>query len=302
MKISNPNGHCIEINGASNVRIENSEIGPCGQDGIYALRASHLSVVGNVFLDNGSARIAGAGSAVEFELGDDLVVRSNRMERVSTGVYAPSSTRIVIEHNTVRNIQGPLPRGQMVQFNNVQGGGNLVRCNTLENVPGQSGSVEDHISMYGSNGTPGDPIRILNNRTKGGESAEVSGCGVVIGDVTGGNHFVVDGNVIVNSGNCGIGLTAGSNVRITNNTIVSRGQAQANVGLLAWNLYGRGCSGNTLTGNRIWWDASIRFGGTDHMWDGSPDHSCQPLIGWDNNIIDSSLTEAEFDKPISACQ
>jgi hypothetical protein len=119
--------------------------------------------------------------------------------------------------------------------------------------------------------------------------------------VNGGNHFRVDGNVIVNSGNCGIGLTAGSDVQITNNTIVSRGQAQANVGLLAWNLYNAGCSANTLANNRIWWDATIRFGGVDNQWDGAPNYSCEPIIGWSTNINDPTLDVSVFDQPIPAC-
>jgi hypothetical protein len=287
---------------AANVLITGNEIGPCGLDGVYALGASNLTVEGNVFNDTGTSRSRGWGSAVEFENSDTLVVRRNRMERVATGVAVPNSRRIVIEHNTVRNVQGPLPRGQMVQFNGVNGGGNVVRCNTLENVPGQSGVVEDHISMYASSGAPGDPIRIEYNRTKGGESPDVSGCGIVVGDVNGGNHFRVTGNVIVNSGNCGIGLTAGSDVQITQNTVVSRGQRQANVGLLAWNLYRRGCSGNTFADNRVYWDATLRWGGVNHMWDGAPDYSCQPIVGWNTNIVDASLTEAVFDQPLSQCR
>jgi nitrous oxidase accessory protein NosD len=302
MRISNPNGHCIEINGGSkNITIVGSQIGPCGKDGVYVNSSSNVTVQGNIFTNTGTQQLHGSGNAVEFEQSDGLVVRSNRMDTVATGVYTPVSTHIVIEYNSVKNIQGPMPRGQMVQFNQVNGGGNAVRCNVLENVPGQSGAVEDHISMYASNGLAGDPIVIENNRTKGGESTQSSGCGIVIGDVSGGNHFRVTGNVFVNTGNCGIGLTAGSDVQITSNIVVSRGQTQANVGLLAWNLYGKGCSGNTFANNRVYWDSTIRSGTIDNWWDGSPDKSCQPLIGWNTNVVDSTLTAAVFDQPIAAC-
>lgn len=302
-RISNPNGHCIEIRGGStNIKITGSQIGPCGEDGVFINGSSNITVERNIFTDTGTLGIRGSGSAVEFEQSEGLVVRANRMERVASGVYAPISKRILVEHNTVRNLQGPMPRGQMVQFNGVNGAGNAVRCNVLENVSGLSGAVEDHISMFASNGAPDDPIVIEHNRTKGGESIDSSGCGVVIGDVSGGQHFRVRGNVFVNTGNCGIGLTGGSDVEITDNTVVSRGQRQANVGLLAWNLYGKGCAGNTFARNRVFWDSSMRNGAAEHWWDGAPDKSCQPLLGWDTNLVDDQLSEAVFDEPIAACE
>lgn len=302
-RIVNAAGHCIEIRrGSRNIRIVGSQIGPCGKDGVYIKDSADIAIEGNLFTDIGALKRPGSGAAVEFERSSGLLVRANRMERVSAGVYAPVSKRVVVEFNAIKNLQGPLPRGQMVQFNEVTGGGNAVRCNVLENIPGESGAVEDHINMYASSGAADDPILIEHNRTKGGESVQSSGCGVVIGDVSGGHHFRVRGNVFVNTGNCGIGLTAGSDVEITDNIVVSLGQKQANVGLLAWNLYGKGCAGNTFARNRVHWDASVRHGGLNNWWDGAPDKSCQPLKGWDSNQADPKLTVAQFDQPLPACQ
>ena len=69
----------------------------------------------------------------------NVTVDYNYITNVSGGVYVEDSTGgIVVTNNQMLNIQGPGPRGQFVQFNNVNGTGNLISANQLENILGKS--------------------------------------------------------------------------------------------------------------------------------------------------------------------
>ncbi len=121
-----------------------------------------------------------------------------------------------------------MPRGQMVQFNNVKGGGNSINYNVVENILGQS-SPEDAISVYMSNGIVGDPIQVVGNWIRGGGPSG-SGGGIMVGDY-GGSHILVKDNILVDPGQYGIAISSGTGISIKNNKIYAKQQSFTNVGL-----------------------------------------------------------------------
>ena len=120
-QITNPSGHCIKLIGCSDITIRNCKLGPSKNEGVYLYHCSNITVT------------------------------NCSMDSVDSGIVADSCTGIKITYNNVKNVLGPLPRGQMVQFGHVYGSDNCISFNIGENIPGQS-SPEDEISLYKSNG------------------------------------------------------------------------------------------------------------------------------------------------------
>lgn len=187
----------------------------------------------------------------------DIQIQGCSFDSVKSGVYAINCTgKLVIQCNAFKDIIGPKPRGQMVQFNTCTGAGNRIVNNILEQTSGV-GNPEDLINLYASSGTTGDPIRITGNKTRGGGPSP-SGGGFMLGD-NGSHDIVADNNILVNPGQYGMAAPSGKNITISNNSIFAISQSFTNVGLyvgLQSELTaGYACVGNTisLTGNKVNW-------------------------------------------------
>jgi nitrous oxidase accessory protein NosD len=285
--VSTTDGPCILLrNGSRRVRIEDSQIGPCGGHGIHIAGGGEIVISGNYIHDTN-----GFGIAAEFA--SDVAVANNRIERSSTGVYISRSSRVSVERNNFLNMRGPHPAGAFIQFSEVRGGGNRIRCNTAENIPGQS-NPEDAINIYASHGTQEDPIQVVGNRIRGG-GPSLSGGGINLGD-TGGSHIVASNNVLVNPGQYGIAVSGGNNITVQNNIVYARQQPFTNVGITAWRAYpGILCSGVAITGNVIdWRNAS---GEPSPVW---TDGKCGS-INWRTNHRNAIIDVSVFDSEVAAC-
>ena len=129
LEIANPEGNGITIRNSKRIRIKDYRIGPC------------------------------KGEAVNIYSCDRITVTENCFEAVSTAVCALDSLHIEVTHNRCLNVHGPFPRGQLAQFDNVNGGGNRINDNLALNILGKS-NPEDIINVYKSSGTADDPIRM----------------------------------------------------------------------------------------------------------------------------------------------
>ena len=147
-----------------------------------------------------------------------------------------------------------MPRGQFVQFDKVSGSGNQINCNIAVNVPDQS-HPEDAISIFSSQGEPGDPIQIIANRIYGGGPSR-SGGGIVLGD-SGGRYQAARDNVLINPGQHGIGVAGGQDITVSNNRIYSSQQVFTNVGVYVWNQRPSALCGRIIVErNQVNWTAS----------------------------------------------
>jgi parallel beta-helix repeat protein len=218
ISISNSPSHCISLINCSDITIEQS------------------------YFNNG------IGNGINLENCSNVTITNCRFDKVATGVYALNCQGITISGNEIRNVQGPLPRGQMVQFNNVMGPGNKITNNKCENSLNQS-QPEDIINMYMSSGTSSSPIEISGNWIRGG-GPSTSGGGILIGD-NGGSYFLVKSNILVDPGQYGIGVASGTNITITYNQIYGKQQSFTNVGLYVYNQYPSLCQGITISHNAV---------------------------------------------------
>ncbi len=215
-----------------------------------------------------------ANDGIDIQSSSAILVQGNRMERVMTGVYAVqcASGGIRVLGNYVQDVQGPLPRGQLVQFDNViQGSGtaSVVAYNYAINYLGQS-TPEDMINIYQSQGTAATPILVEGNvlsgdPVHGSQGKSSSGSGIMIGDA-GGDHLTALNNILLSPGQCGIGIPAGSDVLVAGNMVMGAQSAVANIGMYAWNQYGGTPGPVTVMGNTIAWKDSS--GGENDWWAG----------------------------------
>jgi Right handed beta helix region len=275
VKISNPSGSCISVRGGSrNVRIENSEIGPCYKYGVAVLDSTSVTVSNNYIHDV-------MGNAVHIEKGALVEARSNCLQRAMSGVFVQDSRVIAIERNSIRNVKrlrsGDAPeatlkelealyRGQAVQFNRVNDGGNRIACNLAQNDPGLS-NAEDAFNVHTSNGTSQAPIDVVGNRVFGGGPSKTGG-GVLIGD-GGGSYQVLRGNVGSNPGQYGIAIAGGSHMSMYGNTVFGAAQPNfTNVGMYIWKAseITPTCDDVNIAGNRIKYFSGD--GKENPFWDG----------------------------------
>lgn len=279
VQISNPNGHCITIRNSTNITIKDSVIGPCGESGIQISDSRAVQVVGNY------------------------------IERTVKAIGAVRSTEIVIDFNYGKNNVGPFPHGQFVQFDNVYGRGNKIRCNASDvdlfnpNTTFSTPLIrtEDQISIYMSSGLPSDNLTIEYNRLRGGGSR--SGSGIMVGDY-GGSYTTVRGNRVVNPWNTGISNAGGHDNTIEYNKIYSNLPSHiANEGMYVRNFTpgASACYNINHRYNQITWppDDWSTEGWTQKYWDSN---ECTNIVGTQTNNLNSTLTAAIFTEPIAECR
>jgi parallel beta-helix repeat protein len=253
LEINGGGANCIDLSNCKNIVIKNCVLHSSVQNGVHLYKCQNI-VITNCYIHD-----------------------------VASGVYVQGSTAIDVNHNQVKNVQGPYPRGQMVQFNNVTGAGNEVSYNVCENIA-QKSNAEDAINMYQTNGTAASPIKIIGNQIRGGGPSKTGG-GIVLGD-NGGSYMIAADNILVNPGQYGIAIASGTNIQIVNNKIFSRQLPFSNVGLFIWNQYQSNCSMNTISGNQVKW---INAAGKENdKWNAG---NCGFVAGWDTNILNANIDE-----------
>jgi len=227
LHISNSDGDCVVVTQASNVTIRNSTIGPCGGEAVYLSDVDNASVSGNY--------IASTSNGI-------VVHRSNSI-RVDGNAFV----------NAGRNF---------VQFDKVNGAGSSISGNRGQNELGGS-NAEDLISLFESNGTASSPIRVVGNHLRNGGPSD-SGTGILLGD-GGGSFQLVEGNILVDPGQVGIGVASGTNMTVRGNQIYGSATYWSNTGLYVWNQYDS-CDDIEVSGNQVNWTAAA--GHSNGWWNG----------------------------------
>lgn len=253
LQIEHVTGDCINLRNCSNIQIEKCKLGFAKGCGIILFNCKNIRIL------------------------------NCRIDSVATGVYAVNSEGISVEHITVRNVQGPMPRGQMVQFDNVRGPGNSISYNVCENMPGKS-LPEDAISLYHTNGTGASPVQVKGNWIRGG-GPSVSGGGIMTGD-GGGSYIQVDSNILVNPGQYGIAIAGGTNITVQNNIVYAKSQSFTNVGLYVWNESSGFCGQNRVLNNEVNW--RDKNGNVNTFWDGG---NCGAIEGINTNRYNAAIDE-----------
>ena len=214
------------------------------------------------------------------------------------GVSVENSSDVHVDHNLATRIRGPMPRGQLVQFNGVHGAGHRIVCNVSDQTtPGYLDGPEDHVNIFSSGGTANSPILIAFNKIRGG-GPSVSGGGLLAGDND--SEFVdLTDNVLVSPGQYGVAIAGGRNFRVLRNRVYApQAYAWSNIGLYVWNqTQGSECSGHEVSGNRVFY---LGPDGQNPAWDGG---NCGVILGWDTENIwgDATLGPDIWDEVFAEC-
>jgi Right handed beta helix region len=244
--ISNPDGDCVTVTRSTDIVIRDSVIGPC------------------------------AGKAVTIRRSEGIRIEDSDLTDSAAGVYALDSQAVAITGNIFTNA-GRNP----VQFDKVDGPGNIVSNNEIHNEAGSS-DTEDSINIYQSSGTETSPLLVEGNLVFNGGSSG-SGSGILVGD-NGGANLVVRGNVLINPGQAGIGVAGGRSIRVVDNTVFSESFPWSNVGIYVWDQYRTRCGEIEVSGNVVQW---LNRDGAANPWHDAG--NCGEIVGWEMNQVSSDL-------------
>lgn len=214
----------------------------------------------------------------------NITIDYNNITNVATGVEVVNTTNggIVVNNNQFRNMMGPFPLGQFVQFNTVSGPNNSISYNKGENIFGSS-NPEDAINVYKSNGTASSPIQIVGNWIRGGGPSATGG-GIMLGD-NGGSYEVASNNIIVNPGQYGMAIAGGDHMSITNNQVYGKSQSFTNIGIYIWAQAGAVCTNATMSGNQVkFFNASNQ---ENDSWVGTGEAT---PAGWSTNTFGANIS------------
>jgi hypothetical protein len=237
--------------------------------------------------------------AVHLDGCEDVLVQGCRIERVASGLYAHQSTGVQFIGNYVENVIGPMPRGQMVQFDKVTGKQNVIRNNHAMNLLDRS-RPEDMISIYESSGTAESPILIEENFLSGdpkagSEGKSKSGSGIMLGDGKGGQYIVCRKNVLLAPGQVGIGVAGGGTITVSDNIIIGSKTDVSNVGLYVWNQSKQEGGEVVVRGNKVHWMNAQ--GAPNPYWNGG---GFSKVTVDENAFQDDKLLEAKLESPLPA--
>jgi parallel beta-helix repeat protein len=233
----------IKLNGAHDLGIRGKIINGGTVPAITLSNCYNVHITGNILSNSTSAGIYLYNCY-------NITIDSNDISNVSTGVSVVNTTKggILIIWNEFKNMMGPFPRGQFIQFDTVTGPNNLIDNNRCENIFASS-YPEDAINLYKSSGTASSPIKVTNNWIRGG-GPSASGGGIMLGD-NGGSYQLASGNILVDPGQYGMAIAGGDHISMVNNSIYGRSQSFTNIGLYIWGQSGSACTNNTISGNKV---------------------------------------------------
>lgn len=231
--IQNQKDNAVRLDRCSNLTFQNCTFKDCSGEGLQILNSENIKVTNCVF------------------------------ENVRTGVYAVQSKNIHVSHCECKNVQGPMPRGQFVQFNKVTGPHNYIGYSIVYNELGKS-YAEDAINLYKTHGEQDGWIIVEHIYINGGGPSQ-SGGGIMLGD-NGGSYQVARHNVLVNPGQYGVACAGGEHISILNNQVYGKQQSFTNVGIYAWKQRAKEGDDVLIQNNQVYFKNSK--GSNNPYWNG----------------------------------
>jgi hypothetical protein len=202
-------------------------------------------------------------------------IQGNVVAYSETNIQTFNANNIVITGNFLLNPQGPFPRGEQIQTGT--GSTITVTNNFLLSTPDKIlgpaiGTSNLAPILYGQDNTgsrPSDNLSIYvtqfadveNNYITGGLDAKTpasggaqdpTGCGLIAdgSNTLAPNNAIFKNNILVNTGECTIGIATGTNQTVTGNKSISMNpNTGGNTADYIWNQYTQSCGAVLLKGN-----------------------------------------------------
>jgi hypothetical protein len=292
------------MNGVSNVTFQNSNIGPCAGRGIYINGGGSNNIFDSyIHVEDLASRCCDTHDGIFVNNSNSNTLQGNVVAYGETNIQMFNSLSSIVRGNFLLNPQGPFPRGEQIQ--NGSGSNNaFITNNLLVSTPDATlgpaiGTSNSAPILYGQNNSgsrPSDNLSIYvstyadveNNYITGGLDAttpgsggaqDSAGCGLI--QDGSGDHGTFKNNVLVNTGECGIGIAIGTNMTVIGNKTISLNpNTGGNTADYIWKQ-GTSCGPVVLNGNI---STLIRAGGyASGYWDGG---GCAPVTcdGTNTNV------------------
>jgi Right handed beta helix region len=298
LHITNPNGDCVTIANSTNITVRNSEIGPCGGHGINISGGGTINIYDS-YIHPGTPLSTSCCDTHDGIFGNGttgLSIQGNVIAYGEANIEVNNVSNVSVIGNFLLNPinsdpSQPAPnqsRGQNFQVYygssnvTVQNNYALSSLDTTKYLFPEN--QEDSINFGFTNG-----IIASGNYVTGGHSN--SGCGIITDD--GANNAQFKLNVLVDTGQCGIGIADGTNQvvdsnKILNTTPVSGGGNTA----IYVALYGSTPCGPVQVSNNIASGVDTS-GNQNSYYDGG---GCAPVT-LTNNVFDAAA--ATLLQPVS---
>ncbi len=203
----------------------------------------------------------------------NIIIENCTFNDIGSGIYCQDCENVHVSNCYTTTINGPKPRGQFIQLNKCFGNSviekNIVNCYN-------SGHPEDLINLYKTSN-----VVVQNNYLKGGgdlDTGSDSGSGCMVGN-NGGSLIRVLNNIVMSTGNGGIGVGGGSHIFITGNQVYSKQSPKSNVGIYILSTSANPTNNVVVTGNKVGW---INSKGKSNGYYQAP--SAQNIVLQNNNF------------------
>jgi hypothetical protein len=279
---------CVVIIDSTNITIEDSQIGPCGGNGIHIYNSSAPVTSGIYIFDNyihtethdpNPNDCCDNNDGVFVDGTSQVTIQGNVIAYGESNIEANGATGTVagvtVVGNFLLNPRGGNPsyRGQNFQAwdaTNVVVLNNYTLSSRDKTKYLYADDQEDSINF----GT-GTGFLASHNYITGGHSP--SGCGLIADE--GANSILFLGNQLFNTGQCGIGIASGNNQLVDHNELfeavpISGG---GNTAVYVWNQYSEACGPVAVTHNIA--TEILKDGTYNSFWYGG---GCDPLTRYGN--------------------
>jgi hypothetical protein len=243
--VTSTTGDCIRINGASHVTIRGSEIGPCAGNGIVVTGNSSYVVIADSYVhpEHPTSGCCDTGDGVFVSGATSVTLQGNVIAWGEANIEATAVSGLTVVGNFLLNPQNSGSRGQNVQVWGNASGVDVEDNYALSSTDPKWGAPEKQEDSINFGYTDGPVAK--NNYVTGGHSP--SGCGIIADEAANGVQFV--GNVLVDTGQCGIGISDGTNQLVDSNKVIDSTPVDGggNTGIYVWKEYPEGCGPVTIS-------------------------------------------------------
>ncbi|HUZ48097.1 MAG TPA: IPT/TIG domain-containing protein [Terriglobia bacterium] len=266
LHITSTSGNCVTLTNSSNITIEQSEIGPCAGDGIRISGGSSINIYDNYIHPDAPLHPC-------CDVADGVYANGTGGLTLWGNVIAYGEANIEVQNiNTVKVIGNFLlnprntsngSRGQNFQAyynsSNVTVENNYALSSEDTTLYKYAANQEDSINFGQTTN-----IMVDNNYVEGGQSP--SGCGIIADDAA--NSATFSSNILVNTGQCGIGIADGTNQVVSGNQVINKTPVSGagNTAIYVWKQYSSACGPVSVDNNIA---AEVKSDGSiSSYWDG----------------------------------
>ncbi len=299
LKITSTFGDCVTVTNSSNITIKNSEIGPCGGNGINLSGGSYINVYDSYIhpemTSSTNRNCCDNHDGIYADGTSNLTIQGNVIAYGESNIEVTHVNTVTVIGNFLLNPIDSDPsqpadtqsRGQNFQaYYGVQNV--LLKNNYALSSPDTTKYLYPENQEDSINFGQTSSFTVRDSYIQGGHSD--SGCGLIADDTANGAQFL--NNTLVDTGQCGIGIADGTKQVIDSNRVLNRTPVAGggNTAIYVWKQYSAACGPVTISNNiatavlsRSNYNSYWNGGGcgpvtsTNNTWDAAADTALEPV-------------------------